>query len=40
VSGDATTLDAQYLIEMDPDALAIIYPKGTGKDILRRLVRH
>jgi hypothetical protein len=41
ISGDATTLEAQYLVEMDPDALDILYPIGTGKNgILRRVVRH
>jgi hypothetical protein len=40
VSGDATTLEAQYLHEMDPEALDILYPVGAGKGPLRRLVRH
>jgi hypothetical protein len=40
VSGDATTMEAQYMKEMDPEALAIVYPLGSGKGPLRRLVRH
>lgn len=40
ISGDATTLEAQYLIEMDADALEILYPPNAGKTVLRRLVRH
>jgi hypothetical protein len=40
ISGDATTLESQYLIEMDADALEILYPPNAGKSILRRLVRH
>jgi hypothetical protein len=40
ISGDATTLEAQYLIEMSPAALDILFPIGTGKGVLRRLVRH
>lgn len=38
ISGDATTLETQYLIEMDPDALEIIYP--SGKPPIVRSVRH
>jgi hypothetical protein len=40
VSGDATTLESQYMMELDPAALDIIYPLGVGKGPLRRLVRH
>ncbi len=40
ISGDATTMEAQYLREMDPAALEILYPIGSGKGPLRRLVRH
>jgi hypothetical protein len=40
ISGDATTMEAQYLKEMDPAAIDILYPIGAGKGPLRRLVRH
>ena len=40
ISGDATTMEAQYMMELDPAALDIIYPLGAGKGPLRRLVRH
>ena len=40
ISGDATTMEAQYPKELDPAALEIIYPLGSGKGPLRRLVRH
>lgn len=40
ISGDATTMEAQYEKEMDPAALEILYPVGSGKGPLRRLVRH
>jgi hypothetical protein len=40
MSGDATTMEAQYLKEMDPAAIEILYPVGAGKGPLRRLVRH
>ncbi|HKR63283.1 MAG TPA: hypothetical protein VJZ00_06085, partial [Thermoanaerobaculia bacterium] len=39
ISGDATTLEPQYLVEMNPDALIIIYP-GAGKTSIVRSVRH
>jgi len=39
ISGDATTMEAQYLKELDPAALEILYPVGSGKGPLRRLVR-
>lgn len=39
ISGDATTLEAQYLIEMNAAALEILYPPSAGKTVLRRLVR-
>jgi hypothetical protein len=38
-SGDATTLESQYFVEMDPAALAALYPNGSGKGVLRRMVR-
>lgn len=40
LSGDATTLEPQYLKELDPEALQIIYPSGVGKKDIRRSVRH
>jgi len=39
ISGDATTLESQYLVELNPDALVIIYP-GAGKTSIVRSVRH
>jgi hypothetical protein len=40
-SGDATTLEAQYMKELPDDALVIIYPSGnTNKPAVRRSVRH
>jgi hypothetical protein len=40
MSGDATTMEAQYLGELTPEAIDTIYPFGVGKGPLRRLVRH
>lgn len=40
VSGDATTLEAQYLLPLDDDALLVIYPSSSGKAPIRRSVRH
>jgi hypothetical protein len=40
VSGDAITLEAQYLEELSPEAIAVIYPSGSGKAGVRRSVRH
>jgi hypothetical protein len=40
-SGDATTLEPQYLEPMDDDVLAVLYPtQGSGKKPFRRAVRH
>lgn len=39
ISGDATTLESQYLVEMNPDALVVLYP-GAGKTSIVRSVRH
>lgn len=39
ISGDATTLEAQYLVEMNSAALAALFPPGAGKGVLRRTVR-
>jgi hypothetical protein len=40
VSGDATTLEAQYLKPISAEALALIYPPSAGKSPLRRSARH
>lgn len=39
-SGDATTLEAQYLRELDSEAINVIYPPASGKPTTRRSVRH
>jgi len=41
-SGDATTLESQYMKELGPEAIAAIYPstQGSGKTLMRRSVRH
>lgn len=41
-SGDATTLEAQYLKALGPEAILAIYPStdGSGKSAMRRSVRH
>jgi hypothetical protein len=39
ISGDATTLEPQYLIEMNPDALGVLYPSA-GKPTMVRAIRH
>ncbi|HEY0156826.1 MAG TPA: hypothetical protein VGF28_05980 [Thermoanaerobaculia bacterium] len=39
VSGDATTLEAQYLRELDSDAIDEIFPLQSGKRSVRRSVR-
>lgn len=39
-TNDATTLEAQYLVPMDPAALAILYPGSSGKASIRRSARH
>lgn len=39
ISGDATTLEPQYLVELNPAALAVIYPSA-GKPNFVRSVRH
>lgn len=40
VTGDATTLEAQYLHALSDEALIEIYPSGSGKANIRRSVRH
>jgi hypothetical protein len=39
-SGDATTMESQYLVEIDQDVLDVLYPYGSGKQRSRRTVRH
>lgn len=39
LSGDATTLEAQYLVPLSNDALGVIYPNA-GKIAIKRSVRH
>lgn len=39
-SGDATTLEPQYLKELTPEAIDEIYPPQAGKRTARRSVRH
>lgn len=39
VSGDATTLESQYLVELSSAALEAIYGSGSGKGTSRRAVR-
>ncbi|HJQ40648.1 MAG TPA: hypothetical protein VKB93_26180, partial [Thermoanaerobaculia bacterium] len=41
-SSDAITLEAQYLKELGPEAIAAIYPSttGSGKTLMRRSARH
>ncbi|HEX2059410.1 MAG TPA: hypothetical protein VHK90_01590 [Thermoanaerobaculia bacterium] len=38
VSGDATTLEPQYLVELSSQAIQVIYPNQAGKQPLRRAV--
>jgi hypothetical protein len=40
VSGDATTLESQFMIPLNDDAIATIFPSGSGKSGNRRSVRH
>ena len=40
VSGDATTLESQYLKELSSAAIDVIYPTSGGKPPVRRAVRH
>lgn len=39
LSGDATTMEAQYLVPMSDDVLAVLYPSA-GKKPVRRTARH
>lgn len=40
VTGDATTLESQYLVEMSSEALEALYGSGAGKPAFRRAVQH
>jgi hypothetical protein len=40
LSGDATTLEPQFLKELSPEAIDEIYPPSAGKPAVRRVVRH
>ena len=40
LSGDATTMEAQYLIEMNEEVIDKLYPPSSGKKTLRRSARH
>lgn len=39
VTNDATTLESQYLKELSPEAILVIYPTSSGKHAWRRSVR-
>jgi hypothetical protein len=39
-TGDATTLEAQYLKSLTDVAIGVIYPNASGKTVARRSVRH
>ncbi len=40
ITGDATTLETQYLSELSDAAILVLYPSGAGKKDWRRAVRH
>ena len=40
VTGDATTLEPQYLIEMSSEVLEVLYPTAGARPVYRRAVRH
>ena len=40
LSGDATTLEPQYMLELSADAIDAIYPRQAGKPGIRRSTRH
>lgn len=40
LSGDATTMEAQYMVPMSQDVLDVLYPVGSGKKRVRRAARH
>ena len=39
-TGDATTLEPQYLSALSTAAITVIYPNQVGKQPVRRAVRH
>jgi len=39
LSGDATTMESQYMIELDEDVIDQLYPPSAGKKTMRRSVR-
>lgn len=40
ISGDATTMEAQYMVPMSQEVLDILYPQSAGKKRVRRAARH
>ncbi|HVE71916.1 MAG TPA: hypothetical protein VNI54_11145 [Thermoanaerobaculia bacterium] len=40
LSGDATTMEAQYMVPLSEDVLDVMYPQSSGKKPVRRTVRH
>lgn len=40
VTTDATTLESQYMKELSTEAILVIYPTSSGKQQIRRSVRH
>ena len=40
ISGDATTMEAQYMVPLSEDVLDVLYPVSAGKKPARRTVRH
>jgi hypothetical protein len=40
LSGDATTMEAQYLVPLSEDVLDVMYPVSSGKKPIRRTARH
>ena len=40
ISGDATTMESQYLVPISQQVLDVLYPVGSGKKRVRRTVRH
>ena len=40
ISGDATTMESQYLVPLSEDVLDVMYPVASGKKPIRRTARH
>jgi hypothetical protein len=40
LSGDATTMESQYLVPISQQVLDVLYPVGSGKKRVRRTARH